>query len=106
MPDQQMSVVMEEITDPIQLEEARVRRERFERNWAWFDAHAAEIYVSHRGKCLCIAGEELFVADTAEEVLAMAIAAHPEDDGRFTRYIPRERMERIYADQRRLATLR
>src|SRR5581483_4407941 len=90
------SIVLEEVTDPAQLTEARARRQRLERNWAWFEAHAAEIYTHHRGKCICISGEELFVAGTAEEVLALASAAHPEDDGRFTRYIPRERMAKIY----------
>ncbi len=89
-------IVLEEVTDPAQLTDALARRRRLERNWAWFEAHAAEIYAHHRGKCICISGEELFVADTAEEVLAQASTAHPEDDGRFTRYIPRERMARIY----------
>ncbi|HEV8711216.1 MAG TPA: hypothetical protein VGX03_00090 [Candidatus Binatia bacterium] len=52
----------------------------------------------YRGKCICIAGEELFVADTPEEAIAQAAAAHPEDDGRFVRYIPREKLARIYAN--------
>src|SRR5262245_44637799 len=90
----QVPVVMEELTDAEELARARAQDERFERNWAWFEAHAAEIYARHRGKCLCIAGQELFVADTPEEVLALATAAHPEDDGRFTRYIPKERAYR------------
>jgi hypothetical protein len=29
--------------------------------------------------------------------LALATAAHPEDDGRFVHYIPREKVARIYA---------
>jgi hypothetical protein len=37
------------------------------------------------------------VAHTAEEALARARAAHPEDDGLLLRYIPCERLERIYA---------
>ena len=93
------SIIMEEVTDPVELQKARAQDERFARNWAWFEAHAAEIYTAHRGKCICIAGEELFAADTPAEALAMAIAAHPDDDGRFTRLIPRERMARVYADQ-------
>lgn len=92
-------IIMEEVTDPVELQKARAQDERFARNWAWFEAHAAEIYAAHRGKCICIAGEELFVADTPAEALAMAIATHPDDDGRFTRLIPRERMVRVYADQ-------
>jgi len=93
------SIIMEEVTDPVELQKARAQDERFARNWAWFEAHAAEIYTAHRGKCICIAGEELFAAATPAEALAMAIAAHPDDDGRFTRLIPRERMARVYADQ-------
>ena len=84
------SVVIEVETDPGELARARARNERFERNWAWLEGHAAEVY-RHRGKFLCIAGEQLFVGDSVEQVLAEAKAAHPEDDGRFTRYIPKER---------------
>jgi hypothetical protein len=87
---------MEEVTDPVQIAEAKARHERFGRNWAWLQAHTEEAY-THLGKCICIAGEELFVADTAAEVLTLAKAAHSEDDGRFTLYVPRERMARIYA---------
>jgi hypothetical protein len=98
-------IQMEEVTDPVQIAQAEARRKRLDRNWAWFEAHAAEIYRQHRGKFLCVAGEELFVADTPEEVLRLAIAAHPDDEGRFTRYIPRERAYRIYASSRIMASL-
>lgn len=88
---EQSPIVMEEVTDPAELAKARAQDERFARNWAWFESHASDIYASHRGKCICIAGEEIFVADTPEEVLVAAMAAHPEDDGRFTRIIRRAR---------------
>lgn len=103
---EQSSIVMEELTDVAELAKARVQDERFARNWAWFESHASEIYASHRGKCVCIAGEEIFVADTAEEVLASAMAAHPEDDGRFTRIIPREKVTRVYVGRWRMASMR
>ena len=99
-------IVMEQVTDPEELAKAKRQDERFERNWAWFKAHAAEIYERHRGKCLCIAGQELFVADTPQEALAQAKAAHPEDNGFFTRYIPKEKAYRIYAHRRRVVPLR
>ena len=86
-------VVIEVETDPGERARAWARNERFERNWAWLEAHAAEVY-RHRGRFICIAGEQLFVADTVEEVLARAKAAYPEDDGRFTRYIPKDRPAR------------
>jgi hypothetical protein len=97
---------MTEMTDEAELAKAKEQDARFERNWAWFTAHAPEIYAQHRGKCLCVAGQELFVADTPEEAVALATAAHPEDDGRFTRYIPRERTHRIYAHRRVVVPLR
>ena len=98
MLDQQNPIVMEEVTDPQEIAETRARRERFDRNSAWLQTHAKEVYTGHRGKCICIAGQELFVGDTPEEVLAQARAAHPEDDGSILiRYIPRQKMARIYA---------
>ena len=100
MTERRFPIVMEEVTDPEELDRARARRERFDRNAAWLHSHGAEVYPRHRGKYLCIAGEELFVADTPEEALALATAAHPEDDGRFLHYIPLERVPRIYADRR------
>ena len=94
---QRPAVVMEEVTDPDELAKAQVRRERFDRNWAWFQAHVPEIYSQYRGKCIGVAGEELFAADTPEEVIAWATATHPEDEGWFIHYIPREKLVRIYA---------
>jgi hypothetical protein len=105
MAENQPPVVMEEVTDPDELVRARAQRERFDRNAAWLQAHAAEIYPRYRGQHICIAGEELFVADSAEEAMALASAAHPDDDGSFIRYIPRERVARIYADRRRVVPL-
>jgi hypothetical protein len=95
---------MEEVTDPVELALARAQRERFDRNFAWLQAHAADIFARHRGKCICIAGEQLFVADTPEEALALGAAAHPEDNGSFVQYIPREKRWRVYGHLGRLAS--
>jgi uncharacterized protein (DUF433 family) len=94
----QPQIVMEEVTDPVELAKARAQDERFARNSAWLQGHAKEVYTRYRGKCICVAGEELFVADTPQEAYALAAAAHPEDDGSFVRYIPREKVARIYAN--------
>jgi hypothetical protein len=98
MAARQHTIVMEEVSDPQELARARAQDERFERNLVWFTQHAGEIYAAHRGKCVCVAGEELFVADSPEDAVALARANHPEDDGLLTRIIPRERVARIYAD--------
>jgi hypothetical protein len=100
MADQQPSIVMEQVTDPEELAKGRAWRARADRNAAWLQAHAAEVYPRYRGKFVCIAGEELFVADTADEVLALARTAHPEDDAFFLHYIPREKVARVYAHPR------
>src|SRR5437899_1978345 len=99
-------VVMEEVTDAGELARARAQRERFDRDSAWLQAQAQEIYPRYRGKCICIAGEELFVAETPEEAIALAKVAHPEDNGSFVQYIPRERFARVYANRRCVARRR
>ena len=97
MDNQRTPIVMEEVTDTEELLKARRQREQFDRNSAWLQAHISEVYSKHRGKCICVAGEELFVADTVKEAIAQATAAHPDDKGWFTRYIPKEKVARIYA---------
>lgn len=97
MTENRDPIVMEEVTCEAELAEARAQREQFDRNSAWLQAHASEVYSNHRGKCICVAGEELFVANTAGEAVAQAMAAHPDDKGRFVHYIPKEKVPRIYA---------
>jgi hypothetical protein len=89
---------MEIITDPVALASAEVRRRAFERNQAWLEAHASEVFSQNRGRFYCISGQELFVGESADAALREARAAHPDDEGRFTGYIPREKMDRIYAN--------
>lgn len=48
-------IVMEIETDPVVCAEASRRKERYERNWDWLEAHAKEVY-AHRGKYICIVG--------------------------------------------------
>ena len=105
MADNSEPVIMEEVTDPEELAAIRARRARFARNAAWVQAHASEVYTRYRGKCICVAGEELFVADTPEEVLTLARTAHPEDDGFFLHYIHREKLARIYASAWRMVSV-
>ena len=91
-------IEISEETDPTELAKAHRRREQFDRNSVWLQARVAEIYAQHRGKVICVAGEELFVADSTAEAVAKATAAHPSDEGFFTRYIPLVKAPRIYAN--------
>jgi hypothetical protein len=88
-------LLIEEVVDPEEIAAARAQRERSDRNASFLEAHATEVYRRHRGKCVCVAGQELFVADTPEEVMALVKARHPDDDGSFMRYIPKEKLPRI-----------
>jgi hypothetical protein len=98
-------LVMYEVTDPEELAKAEAQRKRFRKNSDWLQAHIPEVYSQHRGRCICVAGQELFVADTGPEVVALARKAHPEDDGFLLRYIPKEKMERIYGHLRAVGEL-
>jgi len=91
------ALAMTEVTDLIALAEIQGQRQRFRRNSDWLQAHLPAVYSRHRGQCICVSGQELFVGDNADKVLALARAAHPDDDGLLLRYIPRERMERVFA---------
>jgi hypothetical protein len=87
-----MSVVED---DPADRARAAAQWARAERNSDWLEAHAGEIYSRHRDRFICIAGQELFVAETPEAALSAARAKHPDDDGRIVRYIPAAKLARI-----------
>ena len=86
--------------------ELQRQSEQFERNLDWFSAHAVELDVfnRYRGRHLAIAGGELFVGDSPEEVRQRAQQRHP-DDHPFVHYILKEKAHRIYAFQRLLEAL-
>jgi hypothetical protein len=91
-------IVMEEVTDPEENARFRASMAQAERNADWLEAHVPEIYSHYRGKYIVVAGQELFVGDTVQEAVAQAKAAHPEDEGSLTRYIPLKKMVRVYAN--------
>ena len=73
-------------------------QEEFRRNIEWFGARAKEIRDAHSGKCICVAGQELFVGDQPREVYARALEAHgPLAGGFLTMYLSKLRGPRIYA---------
>jgi hypothetical protein len=103
MSESPIQVELDVRLPPEEQAKAEAQAAQFDRNVAWFEAHAVEIGNAYPGKHICVAGEELFVGDTAEEARTRARAAHPDDDGFFVHYVYRERMIRIYAHPRRLA---
>lgn len=86
-----------EVTDPEEIRQAKEQRRQFDRNREWLRTKVSNVFEKYRGQVICVSNQELFAADTAEEAIAAAKAAHPEEKGWFTRIIPREKMPRIYA---------
>jgi hypothetical protein len=80
-------VTIQLVDDPIVNARARAQDERIKRNLDWLQAHWGDLLPQALGKHVAVAGEEAFVADTSEEAWAMAKAAHPEDDGAFSKYV-------------------
>ena len=93
----QPRVIVEEVTDPEETARLRAQDERARRNSDWLQAHWPEIAPRARGRFLAVAGQEAFIADSPEEALALAEAAHPEDNGVLFQYVRPERGPRIYA---------
>jgi hypothetical protein len=93
-------LTMELVDDPAVIARARAQYERAKLKSDWLQAHWAELLPQARGKYLAVAGQEAFIADTPEEVWAMAEAAHPDDDGVLSRYVFPNTWPRIYAYRR------
>lgn len=91
--------IIEEVTDPVAIARHRAQDERARRNSEWLQAHWPELVPLARGRHLAVAGQEAFIADTPEEALARARAAHPDDDGVLIKYVRPGRGPRIYAHQ-------
>lgn len=60
----------------------------FDKNRRWLDDHLEELKKVLVDKWVCVAGEELFVAETEKAAIATARTAHPEETGPMvTRYM-------------------
>jgi hypothetical protein len=98
--------VLEEVTDLEDVARFRAQDKRHKRNLEWLAAHWADLLPDARGKFVAVAGEEAFVADTPAAAWAWAQAAHPEDDGAFCQFVPKEGCPRIYDSHGHMANLR
>jgi hypothetical protein len=86
--------------EPAETERRRSQMERAQRNGAWLQSHWAELLPHARGKFVAVAGEEGFIADTAEQAWEWTRQAHPEDDGCMVQFVPIDTNPRIYANRR------
>lgn len=97
---------LEEVTDPEEVARHYAVAEAGARNSNWLESHWGDLLPGARGRFVAVAGQEAFVADSPEEAIALARAAHPDDLGLLIRYIIPERGWRIYANRRSVDGLR
>ncbi|MBI3972718.1 MAG: hypothetical protein HY332_15690 [Chloroflexi bacterium] len=78
---------IEEVCDSNEIARFRAHDDRARRNGDWLQAHWDKVLPQARGRFLAVAGQEAFIADSPEEVGAMAATAHPEDDAVLVQYV-------------------
>src|SRR5262245_2125011 len=88
--------VIEVVTDPAESERFRIAHERARQNLAWLQAHWGDLLPQARGKHVAVAGQEAFIADTAQAAWEWARRAHPEDTGAVVRYVRPTLGPRVY----------
>ena len=89
--------VIEEVKDPVQVARCRDQDVRAKRNNDWLQAHWTTLLPHARGKFIAVAGQEAFIAATAEEAWRLARTAHPDDDGVISQYVLPGKGPRVYA---------
>jgi hypothetical protein len=78
----------------------RARQERARRNSQWLQTHWDELLPQAVGKFVAVAGEEAFVAETAQQAWAWAAEKHPEDDTATVQYVSPRQGLKVYANRR------
>jgi hypothetical protein len=84
---------------PANAKEILARMERGRRNSQWLQTHWPDLLPQAIGKFVAVAGEEAFIANSAEEAWAWAARAHPEDDSATVRYVNPNRGPKIYENR-------
>jgi hypothetical protein len=96
------SFVFRTVTDPTEIARGQEVSEQFRKNSEWLEAHWADLLPGALGKHIAVAGQEAFIADTPQEVIALARVAHPSDNGLLVRYVPVNQGPRIYGIRRQV----
>jgi hypothetical protein len=92
--------VIEEVSDPAEIQRSQAQDALHRRNSAWLQSHWGDVLPQARGKFVAVAGQEAFIAETPAQAWAWVEATHPEDNGAIVRYIRTQRGPRLYADRR------
>ncbi|HEV3023348.1 MAG TPA: hypothetical protein VGX76_12810 [Pirellulales bacterium] len=92
--------IIDEVDDPVLAVCCREQDARAKLNSDWLSSHWSDVLPGARGRCVAVAGQEAFIADTPEQALALAKHAHPDDDGVLAQYVYDKVGPRIYGNRR------
>jgi hypothetical protein len=96
---------VKEVTDSQEAARSRARQEQERREMHWLTAHWPDILPQAYGKYVAVVDEQFFIADTAEQAVALAQAAHPDQDGILAQYVFPPGGARLYGYPRGMRTL-
>ena len=96
-------VPYEIVTDPVRIEECRLRHEQAVRNMDWLGSHWGDLLPAAIGKYVAVAGQEAFIGDDPCETCTRAMATHPKDMGVLLQYVSAHKGPRCYASRREVA---
>ena len=97
--------LIEQVDDAAEIDRVRAQVQRGRQNSEWLASHWADLLPNARGRFVAVAGQEAFVADTAEEAWGRAKGTHPNDDGAFVQYVIPTVGPRVYANRCLLASV-
>src|SRR5438046_2190304 len=86
-PGVEPQVIIEEVTDPVEIERHRLHMEAFRLNSDWLEGHWGTVMPQARGKFVAVAGQEAFLAESADEAWAWAARVHPEDISPLVQFV-------------------
>jgi hypothetical protein len=90
-------VTIEEVTDPVECERARIAFAAFNRNIEWLQTQWPRLIPAALGKYVAVADQEAFLTETLQEALAWVREYHPDDKGSHVQFVSPFQGPRIYA---------
>lgn len=93
-------LVLEEVTDPVEIAQIHSDLEQAKRNADWLETHWDDLLPAAFGKFIAVAGQEAHIADSPEEAWTWAGSAHSDDAGAFVEYVLPPGGPRYYANRR------
>lgn len=93
-------LVLEEVTDPVEIARIRAALEQAKLNADWLETHWDDLLPAAFGKFIAVAGQKAFIADSPEAARRWADEFHPEDRGALVEYVLPPGGPRYYANRR------